>query len=66
MTTSASPKLETQALRILESVFGYESFRGKQAEITIVPALAPDQQVKLALSLDGFTASYGKVSVVDQ
>lgn len=40
--------------------------RGKQAEITIVPALAPDQQVKLALSLDGFTASYGKVSVVDQ
>ncbi|MFF0973759.1 UNVERIFIED_CONTAM: DEAD/DEAH box helicase, partial [Kocuria sp. CPCC 205295] len=33
MTTSASPKLETQALRILESVFGYESFRGKQAEI---------------------------------
>ena len=33
MTTSATPQLETQALRILESVFGYESFRGKQAEI---------------------------------
>ena len=40
--------------------------RGKEAVITIVPALAPDQQVKLALSLDGFTASYNKVSVIEQ
>jgi len=40
--------------------------RGKEAVITIVPALAPDQQVKLSLSLSGFTASYDKVSVVEQ
>ena len=40
--------------------------RGKEATITIIPALAPDQQVKLSLSLDGFTASYEKVSVIEQ
>lgn len=40
--------------------------RGNEAVITIVPALAPDQQVKLTLSLSGFTASYGKVSVIAQ
>lgn len=40
--------------------------RGKEAVITIIPALAPDQQVKLALSLTGFTASYNKVSVIEQ
>ncbi|GAA6175290.1 invasion associated locus B family protein [Sulfitobacter pacificus] len=40
--------------------------RGKAAEITIIPALAPDQQVKLSLSLSGFTASYNKVSVIEQ
>ncbi len=40
--------------------------RGKEAEITIVPALAPDQKVGLTLSLAGFTASYDKVSVIDQ
>ncbi|MCX7559791.1 invasion associated locus B family protein [Sulfitobacter sp. F26204] len=40
--------------------------RGKAAEITIIPALAPDQQVKLSLSLEGFTASYNKVSVIEQ
>ncbi|APE43453.1 invasion-associated locus B family protein [Sulfitobacter alexandrii] len=40
--------------------------RGKEAVITIVPALAPDQQVKLSLSLDGFTASYDKASVIEQ
>lgn len=40
--------------------------RGKEATITIVPALAPDQQVKLNLSLDGFTASFDKASVIDQ
>lgn len=40
--------------------------RGKEAIITIVPALAPEQQVKLNLSLDGFTASYDKASVIDQ
>ncbi|SDG02888.1 invasion associated locus B family protein [Sulfitobacter delicatus] len=40
--------------------------RGKEAVITIVPALAPDQKVNLALSLDGFTASYDEVSVIEQ
>lgn len=32
-TETATAQSTTQALRILESVFGYESFRGKQAEI---------------------------------
>lgn len=40
--------------------------RGKEARLTIVPALAPDQKVELSLSLDGFTASYDKASVLDQ
>lgn len=40
--------------------------RGNEAVITIVPALAPDQKVELSLSLEGFTASYDKVSVIDQ
>ncbi|MDW4496514.1 invasion associated locus B family protein [Sulfitobacter sp. D35] len=40
--------------------------RGREAILTIVPALAPDQQVELSLSLDGFTASYDKASVLDQ
>ncbi|MEM6939183.1 MAG: invasion associated locus B family protein [Pseudomonadota bacterium] len=40
--------------------------RGNQAVITIVPALAPDQEVQLTLSLDGFTASYDKVSIIEQ
>lgn len=38
--------------------------RGNEAIITIVPALAPDQTVELRLSLEGFTATYGKVSVI--
>ncbi|WP_370401414.1 invasion associated locus B family protein [Sulfitobacter sp. JB4-11] len=38
--------------------------RGNAAVITIVPALAPDQKVTLNLSLEGFTASYDKVSVI--
>lgn len=40
--------------------------RGNEAVITIVPALAPDQKVELRLSLTGFTASYDKVSVIEQ
>ena len=32
--------------------------RGNAATITIVPALAPDQQVQLNLSLSGFTAGF--------
>lgn len=39
--------------------------RGNEAQMTIVPALAPDQKVVLKMSLDGFTASYDKASVVD-
>ncbi|MEP4194935.1 MAG: invasion associated locus B family protein [Aliishimia sp.] len=40
--------------------------RGAAATLTIVPALAPDQKVELTLSLDGFTASFDKSSVMDQ
>lgn len=40
--------------------------RGREAKMTIVPALAPDQKVELTLSLEGFTASYDKVSILDQ
>lgn len=40
--------------------------RGNTASLIIVPALAPDQKVTLALSLSGFTATYDKVSVIDQ
>ena len=40
--------------------------RGNAAVLTIVPALAPDQKVPLALSLEGFTAGYDKVSVIEQ
>jgi len=40
--------------------------RGKEAVLTIVPALAPDQKVNLTLSLEGFTASYDEVSVIEQ
>ncbi len=39
--------------------------RGKEAILTIVPALALDQQVIVPLSLEGFTASYAKVSVIE-
>lgn len=38
---------------------------GNEAAVTIVPALAPDQKVVVMLSLDGFTASYEKVSVLE-
>ncbi|QUJ77687.1 invasion associated locus B family protein [Sulfitobacter albidus] len=40
--------------------------RGNEAKLSIVPALAPDQVVELTLSLTGFTASYDKVSVIEQ
>ena len=40
------------------------SFRaGKEAKLTIVPALAPDQKVELNMSLIGFTASYDKTTI---
>ncbi len=40
--------------------------RGKSATVSIVPAPAPDQVVKLNLSLTGFTAGYNAVDVVKQ
>lgn len=40
--------------------------RGNTATMIIVPALAPDQKVDLALSLEGFTASFDKASVLNQ
>ena len=40
--------------------------RGKEATMVIVPAMAPDQKIDLKLSLAGFTASYDKVSVLEQ
>ncbi len=40
--------------------------RGKEAVITIVPARAQDQKVELKLSLEGFTAGYDEVSVIEQ
>ncbi|WP_299627548.1 invasion associated locus B family protein [uncultured Tateyamaria sp.] len=39
--------------------------RGNAATVTIVPALAPDQQVKLTMSLSGFTAAYDKVTIAE-
>lgn len=43
-----------------EDVQSYK--RGAAAAISIVPIRAPDQRVIVNLSLDGFTASYDKVS----
>lgn len=44
-----------------------ESFKkGSAATVSLVPAPAPDQVVKLKLSLKGFTAGYDKVDVVKQ
>jgi invasion protein IalB len=39
--------------------------RGAKANVRIVPFPAPDQTVTLEMSLSGFTASYDKVSVID-
>lgn len=38
--------------------------KGKEAEISLVPAPAPDQLVKLHLSLNGFTSGYEVTDVV--
>jgi invasion protein IalB len=40
--------------------------RGSMAKLTIVPALAPDQQVTLDMSLEGFTATFDEVTILDQ
>lgn len=39
---------------------------GSTATVTIVPALAPDQQVSLEMSLSGFTAGYDEASELRQ
>jgi len=39
---------------------------GANAVVTIVPAIAPDQQLNLPLSLSGFTAAYNSMSVPAQ
>jgi invasion protein IalB len=39
--------------------------RGSAANMTIVPALAPDQTVDLVMSLSGFTAAFDKTTVVE-
>lgn len=40
--------------------------RGNTAELNIVPAMAPDQRVRVLMSLSGFTASYNRTSVIDR
>ncbi|MFK7875223.1 MAG: invasion associated locus B family protein [Paracoccaceae bacterium] len=40
--------------------------RGNAAQLTIVPAMAPDQKVNLAMSLSGFTKSFDLASAVEQ
>ena len=37
---------------------------GNAATLTIVPAMAPDQEVELTLSLSGFTASFDKTTII--
>ncbi len=39
---------------------------GNNAVLTIVPALSPNQKIRLNLSLTGFTASYNNVSIIEQ
>lgn len=40
--------------------------RGAKAVMTLVPAQAPDQTVRIDVSLTGFTAAYGNVSVFNE
>ncbi|MEM6759587.1 MAG: invasion associated locus B family protein [Pseudomonadota bacterium] len=40
--------------------------RGNSASLSLVPAVAPDQQVQLTMSLTGFTASFDKTAIVQQ
>ena len=40
--------------------------RGNVANVTIVPALAPDQRVTVTMSLSGFTAAYEEISALQQ
>lgn len=44
-----------------------DSFKaGRAAEVTIIPAQAPDQRITLTMSLSGFTAGYDVVDVVSR
>lgn len=40
--------------------------RGNVANVTIVPALAPDQRVTVAMSLTGFTAAYEDIAELER
>ena len=40
--------------------------RGVKATLEIVPAQAPDQKVKISVSLNGFTAAFDNASVLEQ
>lgn len=40
--------------------------RGAAANVTIVPALAPDQRVTVTMSLSGFTAAYDEITALEQ
>ncbi|WP_439122981.1 invasion associated locus B family protein [Marivita sp.] len=40
--------------------------RGNAANVTIVPALAPDQRVNVIMSLSGFTAAYDEITALEQ
>ncbi len=39
--------------------------RGRQAVLTIIPVVAPDQPVRLTISLSGFTAGYDAVAAAN-
>ncbi|MFP7672947.1 invasion associated locus B family protein [Marivita sp. S0852] len=40
--------------------------RGNVANVSIVPALAPDQKVAVSMSLTGFTAAYDEITALEQ
>lgn len=40
--------------------------RGNVANVTIVPALAPDQKVNVTMSLTGFTAAFDEITELEQ
>ncbi|MGJ8604787.1 MAG: invasion associated locus B family protein [Marivita sp.] len=40
--------------------------RGNAANVTIVPALAPDQRVTVTMSLSGFTAAFDEITALEE
>ncbi|WP_245819014.1 invasion associated locus B family protein [Marivita hallyeonensis] len=40
--------------------------RGNAANVTIVPALAPDQRVTVTMSLSGFTAAFEEITALEE